>query len=268
MELEILQGNTKSQLRDVLEAIKQKTRDEQSGKAYVAAAVLYRRLAICEMLLEARTDRFYAYLHKSALARLHFLQQVTAGHAALPITTCASFNSSFIDGVVAGQFSLALELARLTPDRHQPSCEYEEDFLLHRFLHKLTLNLQGGEAHELAGLLERWEVVIEGNADPYLDICRALLARDAERFDPALLEAIAERRREFEARRSDLRPDDVRLTEGVLFMNGLALLRLAELSGMLTQREYPTIPRLARLPCPPLVLAPHSWREPEAGIPA
>jgi hypothetical protein len=52
-----------------------------------------------------------------------------------------------------------------------------------------------------------------------------------------------------------------------VFMNGLALLRLAELSGMLTQREYPNIPHLARLPVGTLPLPLDTWMRPDEGLP-
>lgn len=73
-------------------------------------------------------------------------------------------------------------------------------------------------------------------------------------------------------RQKDVYPEDARRTDGALFMNGLALLRLAELSGRPTQREDPNIPHLARLPVgkPPLPLDPRGdWpsSQPQPGAP-
>ena len=69
-------------------------------------------------------------------------------------------------------------------------------------------------------------------------------------------------------RQKDVYPEDARRTDGALFMNGLVLLRLAELSGRPTQREDPNIPHLARLPVgkPPLPL--DSWMRPDEELPA
>ncbi|HEY8924018.1 MAG TPA: hypothetical protein VIU64_06530, partial [Polyangia bacterium] len=41
--------------------------------------------------------------------------------------------------------------------------------------------------------------------------------------------------------------DELRATEGALFMNGLAILRLAELAGLPRLGDYPTVPALARV---------------------
>lgn len=265
MDLETVQDNSRSILRDALGIISVQGVAERSGKAYAVSALMYHRLALCELLSEARADRFQALLCKSALTRLHLLRLAASGRSFLPLTTCASKNISFVDAVTAGQLGLSTELARLTPDRHEPRCEYEDDFLLHRFMHKHLLHLHAGEAHDLPALLERWAKVVEGEHAPYLEVCRALLKRDADGFHEALLSLIEDHRHRL--REKGAYSEETRRTDGAVFMDGLALLRLAELSGLPTQREYPNIPHLARLPvgspAPPL----DSWMRPDDGVP-
>ncbi|ATB34080.1 immunity 49 family protein [Melittangium boletus] len=266
MDLETIQDNAWFALSSTLEAIAVKAEPEQSGTAYGVAAFMYHRLALCAMLAEARADCFQVLLCKSALVHAHLLRLAAGGRVFHPLTTCASRNFSFVDAVAAGQLDLAVELARLTPDRHEPRCEYEDDFLLHRFMQKSLLRLHAGEDHDFQSLLDRWEQVVEGEYAPYLHVCRAILHRDANDFQKTLIEVIAERARLF--RQKELYEEDARRTDGALFMNGLTLLRLAELSGMPTQREYPNIPRLARLPSGRLPLSPNSWMSLDEGMPA
>lgn len=100
-------------------------------------------------------------------------------------------------------------------------------------------------------ILDRWGSVLQGKEDGYLRVCRALLARSATDFNQALEGVIAERILAFKKKPRDEGPNgELRRTEGALFMNGLALLRLAELCGLETSREYPTLPGMARVPHP------------------
>ncbi|WNG39586.1 hypothetical protein F0U61_42390 [Archangium violaceum] len=264
MDLETIQDNAWFALGNALKAISEKTDAERTGKAHGVVTYMYHRLALCELLAEARTDRFQVLLCKSALARAFMLRLATSRRFE-PILICGSRNFSFVDAVAAGQLDLASELARLSPDRHEPRCEYEDDFLLHRFMQKRLLHLHAAEDHDFQAMLERWAQVVEGEHAPYLDVCRALVLRDAEAFHTALLEAGEERARLF--RKKDAYPEDARRTDGAVFMNGLALLRLAELSGMPTQREYPNIPYLARMPVGTLPLPPDTWMRPDEGFP-
>lgn len=268
--LEITRVNATSMLEEALASIRGHDAREQHGLAYFEAAYMYRRLAICDLLGEARADRFHAFLRKSGHARLHFLRLVATGHPTQPLYVCGSENRSLFDAIASGELHLAADIARLSTDKPNPSYEYEDDFLLYEFVRRYVLTLdspQPGRWPGSSSLLARWETVLEGEEDPYLDVCRALLARDAEAFEHALLELIAARARKFEEITDESGPNaDIRWTEGPLFINGIALVRLAEHASLRTAREYPTIPSLARAPVklPPEV---DTWSDPRAGVP-
>ncbi|WP_426754863.1 hypothetical protein [Myxococcus sp. Y35] len=265
MKLETVRENTQLRLHDALELCIQGPKD-LSSKAHFLSSYFYRRLAICELLIEARSDRFAAFLSKSAQARRHFLRLVAQGQNADPEFICASRNFPFVDALAAGQIELAVELARLSPDHQAQGAEYEDDFLLHRFLQRFTLSLCGREAFDFPAMLQRWQQVIGWTFDPYMRACQALLDRDVAELNEGLRDAIASRQKSFEEEKKQSVPQDRRLTEGYVFMNGLAFLRLAELQDMPVQREYRMIPKFARIPLgPPL---PHdSWMHPEMGMP-
>jgi hypothetical protein len=250
-------------LEESVRAIQRHDALERSGQAYVVAATCHRRLAFCALLVDARPDRFAAHLCHSAHARLHFLQLVAGGHGAEPRFLCATQEFSFIDALVAGQPDLAMGIARLAARRHDPVFEYEDDFLLHHFLHQFLLTVRGAGSADLPALLERWEAVLEGGSDTYLDACRALLHRQAHTFDEALQATIDARLLRFQKFPRDSGPnDELRKTEGAVFMNGLAMLQLAELQGMDTRREYPTLPSMARVPAGRHAPPPSAWMTP------
>lgn len=266
--LETVRVNALYLLREALESIRAQDTYEKTGRPYVESAYFYRRVALCELLSEARTDRFSVYLCKSAQVRLHFLQRVAGGLPAQKTHTCASKNFSFMDALATGQLGLASEIARLTTARHEPSCEYEEDFLFHHFLHQLALGHQGHVAVDLQPLLSRWEAVLRGDVTCHLKLCQALHMRDTPRFNDALADAITQRVATFKEQKNDAGPKDVALTEPHVYVTGLALLRLAEFQGMETLREYPTLPRLARVPAGHAPPPPDSWLEPGMGLPS
>lgn len=266
MKLETVRENTHVRLRDALELCVQGPKG-LSSKAYFLSSYFYRRLAICELLIEARSDRFAAFLGKSAQTRRHFLRLVAQGQSADPEFICASRNFPFVDALAAGQLELAVELARLSPDRYAQGSEHEDDFLLHRFLQRFTLSLCAREAFGFSSMLQRWQQVIGWTFDPYMRACQALLDKDVAELNEGLRDAASERNKSFEEEKKQPVPQDKRLTEGFIFMNGLAFLRLAELQNMPVQREYPTIPKFARIPLGMPMPPEDSWMSPELGVP-
>ncbi|NVI96616.1 immunity 49 family protein [Myxococcus sp. AM009] len=264
--LEVIRDDTLFSLGEALRSLRVGDAREQSGEAYSTVALCHRRLAFCALLAQADVGRFATHLCHSGRARLQFLQLVAAGHGSEPLYRCASKAFSFIDALTAGQLDLAVEIARLEAGRSDPSHEYEEDFLLHHFLHRFTMQLHAGVASELSGILDRWESVLQGKEDGYLMVCRALHARSALDFNQAMEGVIAERILTFKNKPRDEGPnDELRRTEGAIFMNGLALLRLAELCGLETFREYPTLPGMARVPLGGRLPPVDGWRAPLTG---
>lgn len=267
--LEVIRSNALFVLEEALQSIQARDVREYHGLSYFEAAYMYRRLALCDLLEDARVDRFHVFLRKSALVRLHFLRLVQQGHATQPLYVCGSENRSLVDALATGELGLAADIASVSTDKPTPSLEYEDDFLLYEFLRRSALALKSGDWSSLPALLPRWEQVLEGGDDPYLDVCRVLLARDSKAFHEALLALIADRELRFREVKDESGPNaDLRWTEGPLFLNGLAFLRLAERLGLPTEPEYPTIPRLARLEVPLPALRSDAWMDWSADVPA
>lgn len=247
--LESIRDDSLFELEEAARSVNARDPRERSGEAHTVAALCHRRLAICALLADADPDRFFTHLCHSAHARLDLLQRIATGQSVDGLYGCASKELAFIDALAAGHLNAAVAIARLASRRVDPSVEYEDDFCLHHFLHQHTLNQLDGQAANLPAILGRWRSVVDGGLDPYLDVCQALLDRNGDAFNGALCEVIDARVRSFRESPRDGGPnDELRRTEGALFMNGLALLRLAELHGIETRREYPTVPSLARVP--------------------
>ena len=245
--VEIARHNQSLILEETLEALAQS--DDPPADLFSNAAMGYRVLALCTLLQEADTEGFADLLCKAGQARLAFLERASQGtQRYAPECLLSSDNCGLSDALAAGDLKTARAIARLSPTRHAQELEYEEDFLFSHFLHQWLLAPRDSAALELT--LTRWATVVEeGDPDMRLLVCRELVAKDLERFSQALQALINERRREFRAYRRQLDFDEeVAATTGKIYLDGLALVRLAELEGLGPLPEYEMLPALARIP--------------------
>ena len=199
----------------------------------------FRIAGIGSLLLTGTATHFHAYLHKSARAFVHYLRQVgTKGWL-------ASKADPFFDAVACGDLEAARELARLAPTTVDRKGEYEEDFLYARFL--MDQFLPDGGGRDWGALLQGYERVLEGSSDPRLEVCRALLAGDAEGLDAGLTQMMAERdARYLKLAEKEVLSEEVLATERYLSIEGLVLVRLATSKGMGLSEEHLLIPSVAR----------------------
>ncbi|CAM2064991.1 Immunity 49 family protein [Sulfidibacter corallicola] len=153
---------------------------------------------------------------------------------------------AFFDAIAANDQSCAADLAGyLAKGDFQRNFEYEEDYLYYQFLfHFFFLK---SEAAVCRGFLDRIEAVIEGAEYPRLDICTAFMDDEAEDFEDAFTLLLDEREAFYRAKREDESlTEELLLTEGKFFVEGLALLRLAERKGFPVQDEYLFVPSPVR----------------------
>jgi hypothetical protein len=266
--IETLRDNSAFLLREALDLVERRSSEEATGYAYFDAAWRYRRMAICELLLEGRRDRFFGLLYKSAQLQLHVQQLAMERGGIEPIHLCASMTQMPVNALVTGCLEMAEATARSMPEGPLVGVEYEDDFLFYRCLGALLMHFRGATSVALQPLLARWAEVLAGGDDPYLDVCHALAERNEAGFTHSF-DTLVERRVEqcAQVRRTAGANDEQYLSEAFVFMKGLALLRLAELLGLKTRAEYPLIPRFARLPPRGTPPAASSWRVPEQEIP-
>jgi hypothetical protein len=203
-----------------------------------------RTLAIIILLVEGNTDLFYHNLIRSGLARVKFLQRCQQEGFAdfhLAISRCGAI----CDALAAGDFNLAHQIAELSPDDWVQNGEYEDDYCFSRFLHLAAMGRAGQE--DAVMLLQRFETALSGEPNVRLDLCRALDAREQAAFDSAFEAYIEGHSRHLEEDSGRMEDTHV-VAERHIFVEGLAMLRLAERMGLQTQPEYKYCPALARQP--------------------
>ena len=202
-----------------------------------------RALAVIVLLTRGDVSRFHGNLHAAAeLWRDHLRGAAAAGNG---------HAQGLFDALAAGSLALAREIAALASPVWRQGFEYEDDFCWARIVGLLLQGAPGnggaGADAEVDALLERFELALQGQPSARLDLARLLARRDGQAFGPAFEELLREQARDIHARVEAGEMDDAAsLPARRVFVEGLALLALARLWGLPTEREYRFCPALAR----------------------
>lgn len=210
-------------------------------------SILYRAAGIAAILLELDSDQFYHMLIRSGLTRLFLLQKVSPDNKEGSRYCKITRANGFFDSVAANRLDLAKQIAIRSPQRWIETYEYEDDYCYILFLHEMV---KGGERRLKEGILDRFKRVLEGQKPPRYLICCALLEGDSDHFDNAFLDLLDQRTEEMEFQKRSLSRNEVEFaTARHLYVEGLALLMIAEMAGIRTRKEYyPYCPSEARVP--------------------
>ncbi|HYO67840.1 MAG TPA: Imm49 family immunity protein [Archangium sp.] len=247
--LELAEENFTYQLRRSLSAV---TRGQVTGDTLASIAMAYRILALCALLRKADSEQFARLLCKSGQVRLHLLERTVVGLEVPPAVMAVSNDVGFSASLAAGDLPTAQKIAARSSNTYVKGWEDEEDFLFFHFLQQMLR--APAEADPLLRIMGRWNGIVDGEPTPYRSICQALLDRDASRFSTSFEEMLETRKDSLRRYRKQFDFDrELHATEGKVYLNGLALIRLAESRGIATRERYEMIPRPALLArCPPL----------------
>jgi hypothetical protein len=201
-----------------------------------------RALGILRLLLQADVYGFACELAYSAQARRHYLARC-AKAAYSDYNLVASRSEPLFDALAGGWLDLARDIAALSPKAFREGDEYEDDFCYAHFFHTYVTGAPGPPD----AILEQFEAALQGASSPRLQICRALAGRDQSAFDAAFADLLDARTREVaKERRGTGDEDPAAAISTYVFVEGLAVLRVANHLGLTTLREYPQCPALAR----------------------
>ena len=217
------------------------------GRVSVELCGKLRALAIIALLVKGDSDKFLHNLIRSGQVRETFLSRLKeAGHQHEHHLASGRFEG-LLDAIAAGDFELAQRIAWLSPRSFEPTREYEDDFCHAQILHRIVHGVQAASVYE--PFFDRFEAALQGQPGPRLAVLRALVARSQADFDAAFEALLQERRAtlQADAARAQLEEPQM-LAERDVFIEGLALLRLADSAGLATTREYLYCPSAARQP--------------------
>lgn len=241
MNSEYLPVFVSNALNENLQWMSRMSAGQADRKRVLAFCRNFRIAGIGDLLLRGLPGEFPLRLHQSARAYADHLRRTDeAGQR-------TGQSPPFFDAVAAGDLEGAGEIARHAKHAWTRGVEYEEDFLFVEFLMQcffLGADLLVGER-----LLGRYEQALQGAEDVRLEVCRALLNKDADSFNETLQHFLSEQRDRFErlAHQGTLAPE-LLATEGKVCVEGVALVRLAELLELETEEDYLLVPSVTREP--------------------
>jgi len=197
----------------------------------------YRIAGICGLLHDGSSREFLVNLQKSGAAYAYALPRLDESFLA------TSKSPGFFASAASGDEQSAHAISGLSRKTWNPDLEHEDDFLYTRFL--MDLFYLGASENDLGVIVGRLEKITEGEDSPRREICRAMLAKNSEQFGEGLEDYILERRETYaEAWDSDEILEEKWATDGQVFVEGIALVKLAKKLGLETQAEYLFIPSL------------------------
>jgi hypothetical protein len=216
----------------------------QLGEVCVQSCDKLRTLAIIALVTKGDHRAFTHNLVRSGRCRLAYLQRVRA--VGQPEHHDASARiAPFFDAVAAADFGLARQIAAHSPVEWRQGHEYEDDYCHAQIAHAVLAPV--ADVARTEALFERWARVLDDAPDARLPVLRALAQRDKAGFDPAFEALLQHRDDTLAAERARARIEEFDVVAArQLFVDGLALLRMATQLGLTTQADYRGCPSLAR----------------------
>lgn len=218
---------------------------DEIGKLSLEMSDKLRDMAIIVLLIKGDSDRFYHNLIRSGMAREIYLVRCRDEGFLEDHHRASGRYKPLLDVVAAGDFHIARRIVALSPSAWQKGHEYEDDYCFAQILLRLVQEIPPQQ--EIRPLLERFETCLGDQPRTELEICRVLAKRDQEAFDKVFHALLDEHEADLAMSiKRGLR--EVTIAMRHLSVEGLAMLKLAEMVGLETRADYRYCPSLARVP--------------------
>lgn len=237
LELDITLGNLEEEIGDGLERLR-----EQGPDAAVVLEVCAssRQLGCGLLLIDLDVDGFQHALFQSARLYEWLLDQRANTPGLDAYYLCKSRAQPLLDALALNQLELARSIGAKLGSPWAPKMEPEVDFRYFDLLSGPLLARQADEAR-----LDAFERSLEEPSTRF-DVLAALMRQDADAFWEALSALTREWEDSIQAdRRQDALDAYFAQTEAFIFVEGLALVRLAGLWGIPARERLPFMPREA-----------------------
>lgn len=239
------------EIRDGLGYLVEPARMADLGDIFDVLALQLEGLALCHLFELADQSKFRENLVRSGHSRRFFLRRSAQEKNHHDRHLALSRTRAFLDALVAGSLAVARDIAVLSPEDWNRDWEYEDDFCFYWLLHGIVKQPQAFPTAATPALLHRYEQSLQGGESVHLDVARALCARDGGAFADALRALLAAEQKQIEGDRSSAAVHERNILfwpKSRISIEGLALLKVAELLGMPVPDDLPLCPALARLP--------------------
>lgn len=220
---------------------------DELGTLSLELSSKFRALGIMALVAKADSDLFYHNLIRSGIARETYLTRLNKEGIDEDHHSVSGRYEPLLDAVAAGNLDLARRIVNLSSIEWHKGHEYEDDYCYAQTLHRLVRVTPPEQ--EISPLLDRFEAYLEGEPSARLYVCKALVDRDQDAFDEAFDALLKEQEAKIAADKARCQMEDtIVIAQRQVFVEGLAILRLAEGRGLTTQSDYRYCPSLARVP--------------------
>jgi hypothetical protein len=205
-----------------------------------------RSLAIMAVVSKGDQSLFAQNLTRSGRVRLTYLQRLRLEGVNYDHHSASARIDGLMDAIAASDLELSRQIISASRSSWLEGAEYEDDFCHAQLIHQLVS--QEKDEAAVTALIEQFEKVLDGQPGARLDVCRALLNRDQSAFDDAFERLIQERETKIAADKARFQLEEPEvMSQRLIFVEGLAVLRLATLHGLKTESDYLFCPSIARL---------------------
>jgi hypothetical protein len=212
----------------------------------------FRMVAIGYLLLTGAAAEFQLNLHKSGRAYLHFLRYAKDDRK------CTSKAVPFFDAIASGDLQCAKAIALASRMTWNAEEEYEEDFLYVAFL--MGHFFLGHDKGQSRAILDPYVKLSQAQPDLRADMCIAFIEKDSMKFEASLEQFLSERQARYQRLLlTGAIPPEEMATEARISVEGLALIRLAEMGGFSLQPEYLLVPSICRTK-PAITYGDNDWQ--------
>jgi hypothetical protein len=219
---------------------------DDMGELCVTAGEKLRSLAIMALVSKGNRMLFAQNLTRSGRVRFTYLDRLRRENVSDDYHSASGRIDGLMDAITASDLELARQIVGASRASLLIGAEYEDDFCYAQLIHRLVT----GETDEAATMpyIKQFEDVLDGQPSGRLDVCRALLGPDQAAFDEAFDALILDREAQIAADKARFQLEEPEvMANRLIFIEGLAVLRLAALRGLETEPEYRLCPGIARL---------------------
>lgn len=231
---------------------------EERGRLVLEVCTRLRRLGLVALLARGDVRAYAADLHASAQEYLRLLGQVRWDAVGDRYWLCASRAHPFFDALAVEDWEGAGAIAAAAAPVRSPGDEFADDFA---FVRRVMAMAGPSSPDAEARLMAQLEAEA-AESDPRVGVCRALHEKDADGFEEALARLAREREAKVAARVHEVGVEGAwHATERFVYVEGLALVRVAARRGLTLEGRYPGLPALALGPMPRPFPTTDAWRK-------
>ena len=217
----------------------------KTGRVSMELSNELRALAIMALLSLGDNRLFYQNLVRSGLVREFYLNRLKEAGVSNDHHQASSRFKPLLDTVAAGDLDVARRIAVLSPKEFRHGHEYMDDYCYSQILHGLIS--ENSSKSSLKTYLNRFENYLENQTNARFEISRALIEADQAAFNDAFIELLNTHEQDINsAKKRGQMEDPLIMAHRLVFIEGLAILRIAQMVELTVESEYRFCPSISR----------------------